>query len=116
MNRIFVYMADSPNTPVSELELSETPTRIRDGLSLYAVAESPEIESLYAKLTEHLGWHSQDIDGGSQAPVIIYADIILAARSIPDAPYTLRRIVQNKPGFVETITHSVAEGELLTSA
>ena len=115
MKRIYVYMADCPETTSGELELSETPTRIREGLALYAVAESPEIGALYAKLTERLGWHSRELDGGFHAPALIYNDLILAARSLPDAGYALRRIVPGKPGFVETLAHSMEKGGLVTS-
>ena len=98
MKKLFIYAADKPDEPYSELDLAEEPSL---GCNVYAVISSPEIESVYDDILRIIRWDrdSKDdspVNGCSRSARVLCTEVCDALLRLVRVPFVCRKAIDTE--------------------
>ena len=95
MKKFFIYAADKPDEPYSELEVSDNPS---PGNNVFAVIESPELESSMEYVLRTIRWARDQEDGTpvngcSRSARVLCSEVCDALLRLVRVPFVCRKTI-----------------------
>ena len=99
MKNLYIYSADKPDEPYSELSISES--REENGLMLFAEFTSPRMEEVYDDILRLVGWgrdpeSGAPVNGDARSARVLCVQVRDALLHLVNVPFACRRAVDTE--------------------
>ena len=98
MKKLYIYAADRPDEPCSEIDLAEEPS---PGCNIHAVIDSPEMESVYDDLLRVIGWvrdpeDGSPVNGCQKSARVLCTEVCDALLRLVRVPFVCRKAIDTE--------------------